>query len=124
MRNLFTDRRHHGLLQVIGFFAGGCIGVLLTVFAPSSHPMEVKVVESVKVEILPDRYSIPAQHVTEYIGPPHDAVRASRWVDAETIHYERWTMTAYDGFVYVEELADPRKQERPKKGDRWKAYWK
>jgi hypothetical protein len=108
-----------------------CVAVLLAM-TPFSvwttlHALgwrSTKVVERIEVERLDDRYTIPAKHYAYWEGPYTDGYMVEGWTEAKEVRYERWTITAMDGFRIVFDDVDPENPPRIRSGDRYAGWWK
>lgn len=85
----------------------------------------VRVVESVEYMQLDDRYTIPAWRKPQS-GDPLAGVPVfyGPWHPPEVVHYEKWTITAKDGFVIELERVDPKSQPQIREGERYSGPWK
>lgn len=84
----------------------------------------VRVVESVDRTRLVERYTIPATHVTGWYGPITEGAAIDYWTEPEVVHYEKWKITAKDGFEIELERVDPKSQPEITPGQRYEGEWK
>lgn len=82
-----------------------------------------KVVESVKILELEQRYTVPARSRQVAIAP-EDGMYTTVWDDAFTVHYETWIITSFDGFEVELSKVDPLNRPDISRGTRYTAFWR
>lgn len=108
-------------LKITILVAGTLLAVILLFLI---NTRSTRVVKSIDIEQLDARYTIPARHYSYWVGPITDGYMREGWTKAEEVRYERWTITAFDGFEIVIDDVDPMSRPEIRENDRYTGWWK
>ena len=84
-----------------------------------------KIVKTITINELEDRYTIPAKKYTSSYWHPGAMMHFKKtwWESSKDIHYETWRIESYDKYYITLQKVDPLNPPDISEGSRYRGYW-